>query len=333
MKKNITSPHDRFFKNMMADPRVVKDFFKEYLPVKYQEIINLEKIVLQKEGYVDQDLKLKMIDLLYLTEFNNQEGYVSILIEHQSQPERILPFRILRYMISVMEHHLKTYKDLPVVLPLILYTGRRSYEYSTCFFDLFKERDLVKDIFLNPFKLIDLSKIPDEKLKKHLWTGVFTRVMKHIHDEDFLPALKALIPELEIISLSGYNGETFIETVLSYVMTSSETSDKKEYIKTIESELSKGEKLMTTIAQDFIEQGMQKGILQGMQQGMQQGIQQGVQKGLNEGYQKGKAETLMNVALKLFKTGINPIQITNVTGLPYDDLIKAIKEINKKDND
>jgi hypothetical protein len=37
MKKNITSPHDRFFKNMMADPRVVKDFFKEYLPVKVND--------------------------------------------------------------------------------------------------------------------------------------------------------------------------------------------------------------------------------------------------------------------------------------------------------
>jgi len=71
-----------------------------------------------------------------------------------------MPFRILKYLVSIWDLYLKTNKkksQLPLIYPMIFYTGFNRYNYSTCLFDLFSDNKLAKDIFSNPYQLIDLS--------------------------------------------------------------------------------------------------------------------------------------------------------------------------------
>ncbi len=53
-----------------------------------------------------------------------QDGYVYALIEHQSSPDKHMAFRLMRYAIDAMQHHLDAGHDkLPLVIPMLFYHG------------------------------------------------------------------------------------------------------------------------------------------------------------------------------------------------------------------
>ena len=66
--------------------------------------------------------------------------------------------------------------------------------------------------------------------------------------------------------------------------------------------------LMSTMAEDYINEGIKKGI--------QQGIQQGVQQGKKEGEQ----ETFKVVAFKLLQSGMCCSEISKITGLSKEEI-------------
>jgi predicted transposase/invertase (TIGR01784 family) len=134
----------------MAEPRVMKEFFAKNLPTNIRDVINLDSIQSQKESFINDSLKLQIADILYSAEFGDQLGYLYILIEHQSTPSELMPFRILQYMVAIMNHHLtKTGKNrLPIVYPMIFYNGWKPYNYSTNIFDLFGDKkELARGLF------------------------------------------------------------------------------------------------------------------------------------------------------------------------------------------
>ena len=108
---NIVNPHDLFFRSMMTEPKLIKEFFEYHLPAHIQSVINIDSIRPEKENLINEELKERITDLLYSVEFGNQQGYITLLVEHQSTPEKLMPFRVLQYVIAVMEHHItKTQK-------------------------------------------------------------------------------------------------------------------------------------------------------------------------------------------------------------------------------
>ena len=56
---------------------------------------------------------------------------------------------------------------------------------------------------------------------------------------------------------------------------------------------------MPSLAQKWIEQGMQKGMQQGMQKGMQQGMQKGMQQGMQKGMQQGMEQGMLEDAREM----------------------------------
>ena len=197
---NIITPHDRFFRSMMIDPKVIREFFEQNLPAHIRTVINFDSIAAEKDSFIDDHLRLQIADLLYSVEFGGQPGYLYILVEHQSTPDKLMPFRILQYIVAIMNHHLtKTGKSiLPVVYPIIFYNGWKPYNCSTDIFDLFGEKkELAKDILWKPCQLINLSKIPDEEFKDRLFYGVVAYIMKHIYEKGFLPIFKNAINDIK----------------------------------------------------------------------------------------------------------------------------------------
>jgi len=168
MTKNNLNPHDRFFRKMLADKNVVQEFFTFHLPDKIKKNIDFSSIKLKKDSYISDNLREKIVDLLFQANFNNVIGYIYLLIEHQSQPEKFMPFRILKYMMAIMEDHLHSTKDstLPIIYPMIFYSGDRSYNYSTDLFDLFSDRNLAREILYQPYQLINIHQIPHKQLER-----------------------------------------------------------------------------------------------------------------------------------------------------------------------
>lgn len=314
MASSLLNPHDRFFRAMMHEPKVIREFFEQNLPSNIKALIDFATIQLQKESFIDDKLKLQIADLLYSARFSGKPGYLYLLIEHKSISNKLMAFRVLKYMVAIMEHHVKqtNSEKLPIVYPLVFYTGNKVYDHSTDLFDLFgdqKVKALAQTILWQPYQLVDLSKISDEELKEFLRYGVIARTMKHIYAKDFLPILKDLIKDLHDIEIQGELN--YIYTVLSYIIEAGELN-KQEFIEIVKTGLTQvNEVNVMTLAEQFRQEGLQKGIQQGLQQGKLEGLQQGKL----EGRQEGEHKALTDIALKLFTQKMSIAQIASVTGL------------------
>ncbi len=96
-------PHNHYARSMMTHPKVSKEFFRGYLPTHIQEIIDFQSIKLTSKSFIDEELKLQIADLLFSATFNGKSGFLYVLFEHASQSTPLLPFRMHKYTVSVMD--------------------------------------------------------------------------------------------------------------------------------------------------------------------------------------------------------------------------------------
>lgn len=274
--KNISS-HDKFFKSFMTDLRIAKDFLQYHLPPEIISQINLNNLSLCKETFIEPELKISMADLLYAVNFNNKKGFIYILTEHQSTPDKLMSFRLLKYICKIMDAHSKENSgELPIIYPLVFYNGKTIYPYSTDIFDLFGENKLLAEkILFKPFKLIDLNQVPDDEIKQHKIAGLMEFFMKHIRARDIL---LRIIEAAE--SFRGITFEEYYLSVINYLIVTCEIENKDTFLDTINKAFAEplGGKTMT-VAEMLRAEGLQEGMLAGRQKGREEGREEGALQG------------------------------------------------------
>ncbi|CAM4500636.1 MAG: ISNCY family transposase ISPlu22 [Legionella sp.] len=269
-KKNnnhISNAHDQFFRTAMMDKRVARDFLMSWLPGEICQSVDFEKLEIQPRSHINDVRKESAVDVLFKTEIEGHEAYIYLLLEHQSTPDQLMPFRMLKYICNIIDHHLKTHdtkndKKIPLIYPLVIYHGKRKYPFSTNLGDLIDApQALVERYFLKPFQLIDLGQIDDEILKQHTWAGVMEFALKHIFARDIMPWLKKITESLHQLDQAG--GRDFIAIVLQYLLERGELSDKDAFFKLIDTQISHevGEKIMS-LAEQLKAEGKNEGILE-----------------------------------------------------------------------
>jgi len=317
MTNKHLNPHDRLFRSLMGDEKVANEFFEKHLPVDIKKQVQLNSLKLQGNSYIGDDLRMQVTDLLFNANFNGKSGYIYLLVEHQSKPEKLMPFRILKYMTAIMEDHLKKTGDtiLPVVYPMIMYSGKRPYNYSTNLFDLFGEqKELALKIFCNAYELADISKIPTEELNRLIWYGTLAQAMKAIHESrDINQLLKWVISKLCVIA--KHNNLSYISAIVTYFSEVGEMRDQKEFNNIMKRNFTKKErqKIMTYAEQLRFE-----------------GMAEGITKGRTEGRTEGKTEATKNVAIRLLQRDSSPDVIAEITELPLAQVLELKKKIGSR---
>jgi predicted transposase/invertase (TIGR01784 family) len=270
--------HDEFFKRMMTDPRVAKDFFAAHLPNSISTLVDLETLVLDSNSFIDEQLRGKVSDMLYQVQLSNrQSAYLYLLVEHQSRPDVLMPFRLHYYVMQILEKHIRTQEPswpLPLIFPIVFYNGKQPYTANQDIFSLFGEQEaLARDIFLQPFTLVDVSTIEDETLRQHQWAGILEWCMMHVYKRDILPYLPVLGQLFQLLFVQDH--DDILRPMIKYILTSMETEAKaKEFVQALSYELSaSGEKDVMTIAEKLYAEGRQEGWQEGLQRGLQKGVQ------------------------------------------------------------
>ena len=200
----------------------------------------------------------------------------------------MLPFRILKYIVAIMNHHVEITKtnELPFVYPMILYTGRKPYKTSLDIFNLFSqsERELAKETLLAPYQLIDLTQISDEELEQHLWYGTMARVHKHIHDPCVNPFIKNIVQVLQ--TLEDLGEKSYIYTTISYLKKVATTSNKEELIQSILKLDTVDEEILMTledhIKKEYFEKCRNEGLEIGREKGRQRADKKAEKKALKK---------------------------------------------------
>ncbi|MBJ7222911.1 Rpn family recombination-promoting nuclease/putative transposase [Brenneria sp. L3-3C-1] len=266
--------HDNVFKIFLSDIDVARDFLTIHLPSDIRERCDFSTLQLQSASFVDEALRARISDMLYSLHTLSGTGYIYCLIEHQSKPDKMMAFRLMRYCLAAMQQHLEQgNKQLPLVVPLLFYQGERCpYPYSMRWLDGFDDPDLAAQIYSNAFPLIDLTVIPDEEIKTHRRAALLSLVQKHIRTRDMLE----LAQDIGVLFERWQVPLMQKRALLHYIAQTGNTSKPADFIEAVAAPLSVDREEIMTIAQQLkqmgFEEGMQAGVIQGLEQGMEQGM-------------------------------------------------------------
>jgi len=316
--KEIKDPHDRFFKDSFSEKEAAIDFLRYYIPSQVSSILNLAAIELVKHTFVDKEFESYYSDLLY--KVGLKEGshiYVYVLFEHKSHADGMISFQLLRYMVKTWEYMLKQGQKLMSIFPLVIYHGKEKWDVGLNFQDLIKPHEALKEYIVNyQYSLCDLSYYGDNELKGAALLQAILLTMKHIFNDelkDRLPDIFKLLEEL----LTKERGLDFIESILRYLMSGTDRITEQELADVAETVFPQGGTLMSTIAQKWLDQGVEIGRKEGWQEGEKIGWEKGIWQGLLDGIELG-------IELKFGTEGVR--ELPAIKKIDDLDILHAILE-------
>ena len=108
IKKAVTPiKSDALFKKIIQDEVAAREFLEYYLPVNFKKLVDLTKISVEKESFVEDNLKRRFSDIIYkIKTKDNEEAFIYTLIEHQSEPDDEIR---KKHHLGMLEYFLNTY--------------------------------------------------------------------------------------------------------------------------------------------------------------------------------------------------------------------------------
>lgn len=288
------SPHDAVFKTFLSRVETARDFIEIHLPPALIKLCKLETLRLESGSFIEDDLRPYFNDILYSLQTTTGRGYIHVLIEHQSSPDKHMAFRLLRYAVAAMQQHLNAgHKKLPLVIPILFYHGKRSpYPWTLNWLDEFHDPNAARQLYSHAFPLVDITTIPDEEIMQHRSMAALTLVQKHIRLRD----MAQLEDKLASLFVSGLLSGQQIIVLVNYMVRAGQARNVQKLLYGLAQRVPEhGDKFMT-MAEEL------KMI------------------GRKEGIQEGKFAAMQDVAKAMLAKGLDNSMIMEITGLSADEL-------------
>jgi predicted transposase YdaD len=166
-------PHDSLFRFVFGKPVHAASELRAVLPAPLVNRLDLASLHPVNGSFVDEELKNRHADVLMRTRLDGREAFVYVLIEHQSSPDRMMPLRMLRYLMRIWDRFLEENpraKRLPMIVPLVVYQGSRRWTYPvelSELLDVDPEIARLAGSFLPQFRFVldDLTKLDQAALR------------------------------------------------------------------------------------------------------------------------------------------------------------------------
>jgi predicted transposase/invertase (TIGR01784 family) len=118
---------------------MVKDLLRGFIPEKWVADLDFRTLTKVSGNYVSDDLRSREDDIIWKIRWHDKEDewlYIYLLIEFQSSVDRFMAVRLMVYIGMLYQDLIKAEavpagKQLPPVLPLVLYNGSDSWYAAT----------------------------------------------------------------------------------------------------------------------------------------------------------------------------------------------------------
>ncbi|MBS5381813.1 MAG: Rpn family recombination-promoting nuclease/putative transposase [Escherichia coli] len=300
-----TTPHDAVFKQFLMHAETARDFLDIHLPAELRELCDLDTLHLESGSFIEESLKGHSTDVLYSVQMQGNPGYLHVVIEHQSKPDKKMTFRMMRYAIAAMHRHLEADHDkLPLVVPILFYQGEATpYPLSMCWFDMFYSPELARRVYNNPFPLVDITITPDDEIMQHRRIAILELLQKHIRQRDLMLLLEQLVTLID----EGYTSGSQLVAMQNYMLQRGHTEQADLFYGVLRDRETGGESMMT-LAQWFEERGRQE---------ERQEVRQEV-------IQEVRQEVRQEFALRFLSKGMSREDVAEVTALSLAEIDKLI---------
>ncbi len=274
-------------KLLLEDPRNVRDLLR-LRAGRLASLIDFERLKCDSTTYVERDYRHIEADVVLRGPLQRRRGertrqtvLVYILIEHQSEPDRLMVLRMLEYVVQIYKGQLReasrgrrTLADvwLNPVLPVIFYTGERAWDSPGRLVDLIRRGGEFAGVtpVLEPL-FINLGTVPAGALETE--GGFFGWVLRlvrqrHAEPREFRALLRQAVTHLEGMPkkerLRWLELLSYVHALVYHDRDPREHADLVEAIESsVASEENKREVIMArrTIADELKEEGMKVGEL------------------------------------------------------------------------
>lgn len=240
-----SAPHDAVFKQFLCHPETARDFLAIHLPAPLRELCNLNTLKLESGSFIETDLRARYSDVLWSLNTVAGDGYIYVVIEHQSTADAHMAFRLMRYALAAMQRHLDAgHKALPLVIPMLFYHGTQSpYPFSLCWLDEFADPGTARRLYAAAFPLVEL-------------------VQKHIRQRDLL----GLVEHIAMLLVTGCANDSQLKALFNYLLRSGDALRFHEFLQAAAERLPQHKETLMTIADRLREEGHWQGVQQGKQQ-------------------------------------------------------------------
>jgi hypothetical protein len=271
------------------------------VPGPWQSQVDFDNLEIVKTTFIKRDYRSIEADILLTAPLLDARGrrhktlIIYILIEHQSAPDRMMPLRILDYVVQTFNYEVRNWrKDDPPrgkrylhpVLPIVLYTGTETWHSPGVLTDLIHSGEQFKAVSprLTPLYL-NLPGTPESQLTElGGYFGYLLRVFKRRRSSarQFAEAVEQLVRHLE--SLPEEQRDVWFD-LLSYVHAliyyERRPSEHQRLIDTIQASIENDQRqrevtgMAHTIAEKLIEEGREVGREEGREVGREEGREEG----------------------------------------------------------
>ena len=263
-----STPHDALFKSFLTHPDTARDFMEIYLPKDLRELCDLDSLKLESASFVDEKLRALHSDILWSVNTREGDGYIYVVIEHQSREDIHMAFRLMRYSMAVMQRHIEHDKrrPLPLVIPMLFYHGSRSpYPWSLCWLDEFAAPTTARKLYSAAFPLVDVTVVPDDEIVQHRRVALLELIQKHIRQRD----LMGLIDQLVVLLVTECANDSQITALLNYILLTGDEARFKKFISELTRRMPQHRERIMTIAERIYNDGWLLGMEKGKEEGEQ----------------------------------------------------------------
>jgi len=295
---HVPTPHNALFIRVFGNPDNAASELRLILPAPISALIDWSSLELCPGSFVDPQLTERHTDLLFSAHRIGSDARIYFLFEHQSTPNRLMLFRLLRYSVWIWEAFLRdnpTAKRLPAILPVVLHHSEQAGGAWTGPTSLSELVDLdplalAACAGLIPewrFVLDDISKTEDAELRRRAPVAAVALFLLRDarSSENLLAALKRWVPMLTEIA-EAPNGVAALAALLEYALRVGEIPrpDLEEFVRQLGPVTT--EAYMTTAEMIALE---------------------GQARGKAEGRAEGKAEGKAELVLRLLTLRFGPL--------------------------
>jgi len=274
----LPGPHNRFFLQVFSRLEFASSFLRNHLPPETLANLDLSSLRLASGSFQDDELRETEADLLFKIDRVDSEEpvLVYVLTEHKSYPDAMMPFQLLKYMVRVWERDGRDNEKLRPIIPIVIYHGETRWTTARSLRKtITAPENLVKYIPDFQINLIDLGGMSDTELSSDEHLKPVLLLLKYIRSPTLTRRLVELLGLLSRVDRQ-YDGLDLLKSMLVYISTAGRHVTRDDLVDAVRFTFKeKGESLMPTIAEGWVEEGRQEGRQEGLQEGLQEGRQEG----------------------------------------------------------
>lgn len=297
----VHEPHDALFKDTFTNLQNAADELRVVLPPALATALDWSSLTLESGSFVEAALNKRFSDLLFSIDLagdlagdDDRKVFLYLLFEHQSTPDELISFRLLRYEVDIWDRYLQEHEDarrLPAIIPLVLYHGERTWQVPRNFVDLIALEGPARTAALRylpafEYVLDNLTATPDALLKQRPMNAESRMVLgalKRGPRGDWWGFLLEWPEVLEEV-LGGLDGLSKFAKVLLYLMEQGKASTKQ---------------IDDVLKEHVMSESIEKGFVSTADQLRQQGY--------SRGYDTGQAEKSRAILRKQLARRFGPL--------------------------